>query len=201
MGPCFSTLASTALRIIPPYTQEVDDLMTDTQTPKDGGLDFDLTDIMNDEGARISDRVLPVPSKFSFVWVGTRFYAELDKIGENDEEEKTAVDQYVCLTLRADIAPVPYTAEDPAGRDAVLHFAHQLELVPGGQKQINARRRLEYVAKTRLSHPTRSADIITAATVVIMQSAPYFEHARASLPANRSKHKEYAAERGHHSLH
>lgn len=177
--------------------------MTDPKTRATDHPPPNLVELIADGGRDTAGRVLPVPANFTFVWNHIRFYGRLDRPGATDCAIDRAIDagEDLCLCLRADMAPVPYTAENPGDRAAMFKFLEGIDRRSGGRQRINARRRREYTASTRLPGPVRGADIMTAAVGVLLQSASLFERARAASSAAAPGAKPFTAERNHNQLH
>ena len=182
--------------------------MTDTKTCATGHPPQNLVELIAAGGRDTASRVLPVPADFTFVWNHIRFHGRLDRPGATDCAVGCATGsgansaEDLCLCLRADMAPVPYTAENPGGRGTMLKFVEGLDRRSGERQRINARRRLEYSASTRLPGPVRGLDIMTVAVGVLLQSAPLFERALATTsPAAAHGVKPFAAERNNTQLH
>jgi len=156
---------------------------------------IDLSAILESKEAELALQKLPVPASFTFVWHNRRFRGELDHLENGGGGDLT-------LTIRADLGPLPFSAEDPHGRRNMLEFAGHSDAGPWGHQRISKKKRLEYAVKTRLTGPVLGGDIMTAAVVVLLQSAPYFEHAKAALPVEHvAGPKVFAAERNSLFLH
>lgn len=163
------------------------------------GLNLAL--ILEQSEAQLSAQEISVPANFTFSWMGIHFCGEINELGDRTMavggQEPKALDakSALTLTIRADLALLPYSAEDKARRRAVLDFARSSDAGASSHHHINADRNLEYEVKTNLSGPLVGRDIMTTAVVVLLQSAPYFERVRAALPAPKSMGpKRYAAE-------
>lgn len=162
------------------------------------GLPFALAELIDDDdGILMSDRLLPVPANFTFVWKGIHFSGHLDNANPAGASP-TRQNKDLYLTLGAEMGPIPYTAEDGAGRRAALGFASRRVLSAGGTHQINEKQCLEFEAMTKLKGPVSGRDIMTAVVVVLLQMTRYFELARETIPARvETGNALFTAERLH----
>jgi hypothetical protein len=107
--------------------------------------------------------VLPV--RFRFRWREIKIEAEVRESGDR-----------VVLRQSLDLAPVPYSAENPGGRRYLRGLA--AHGVPVGRFAIGPKQRLALHLESPLEAPITGGAIVVAATRALLEAAPYLRLAR-----------------------
>ena len=103
---------------------------------------------------------------FSFAWRGTDFRGTVESIGES-----------MRLSLRSDLAAIPYSAENPAARGGLLAV---VDTYDGGSEAkltvVQGRMvMLEHEIPLPKSHGDTMANLITQLTMLVLNTAPYLD--------------------------
>ena len=109
--------------------------------------------------------VVRLPCDLRFTWAGIAFAARIEPAGPGGR-----------LSLRADVCPLPYSAEDAEGRSALLAL---LDLRPaGGAFAVAPGQRLEFHGTAELPPVATSALMLGHVVRFVLEVKPYLVAAR-----------------------
>jgi len=133
----------------------------------DGAVDrFDAEPLESGAYGELMRRAQRQALSFSFVWRGTDFRGTVESIGEG-----------MRLSLRSDIAAIPYSAENPAARGGLLAV---VDTYDGGSEAkltvVQGRMvMLEHEISLPKSHGDTMTNLVTQLTMLVLNTAPYLD--------------------------
>lgn len=129
--------------------------------------------------AALSGASLRLPIGFRFVWHDVRFHGRVRQ-----------VDRRVTLQLLADLAQIPFTAEDPMRRNDGLALGRARARLRHGALEVAAGSRLVHVSEIELACPPTGSGVVAAAVQAALRARPYLNLFRPQVPSALNPHAE-----------
>lgn len=124
--------------------------------------------------AALSDAKLRLPIGFRFAWQDVCFHGRVRE-----------TDRGVSLQLLAELARIPFTAEDPMRRNDGLALGRTRTRLRHGAFELAAGSRLVHVSEIAMDYPATGAGVVAAAVQAALRARPYLDlfrpHARSAI--------------------
>ena len=137
--------------------------MSDTKTLVFGGqtIPIDMGAFVTAEAGALSRRLAPI--KFNFAYAGIRFVCHCEDTGE-----------ILSLALIGDVGPLPFTAESPNGRAALMAIIDETNAEFGPVLKIG-RGRILLAHDCTLPRPLTATTLVAAACTFLIPARPYLD--------------------------
>ena len=129
--------------------------------------------------AALSDTSLRLPIGFHFIWRDVRFHGRVRQ-----------VERRVTLQLLADLAQIPFTAEDPTRRHKGLALGRAGTRLRHGALEVAAGSRLVHVSEVEVACPATGSGVVATAVQAALRARPYLNLFRPQAPPAVSPHAE-----------
>ena len=91
------------------------------------------------------------------------------------------------LVLRADIATMPYSAEAPEARKAIIAVMTAARHARWGACGLSAKQRITITSQVPIDGPTTPIDLVSAAIRFILQSRPFIHRVQQEMLAHGAR--------------
>jgi hypothetical protein len=137
----------------------------------------DLNLVLADADRRLTRLAPTPPINFRFQWQGIPFAARV--VVTDDGATR--------LRLVGDLGPVPYSAENPRGRDRLMSLVQWRGAAKPCRFAMGQRQHLNLLGDTDVAAPLTGTAIIAAAAKLLLQARPHLDLA-AEQRLNRERH-------------
>ncbi len=139
--------------------------MTDTAI----GTLPDFNEILDNAQSRLAEMHPDLPVNFRFHWREIPFTARIDDFSGQTR-----------LRLICDLGVVPYTAENPGLRQAMMGLVHTGDLGDGARYAMGGENRVNLVGDAPVPEDLSGTSIIATVTGFLLKLRPYIDLARDS---------------------
>ncbi len=112
--------------------------------------------------------------QFGFVVGDVAYHAQLHSLGDR-----------MSLLIQGDIAAVPYTAESPSGRRAIIALVGTMKPQPWGACGLSENYRITVAGEIPIASPANPISLFSSAVRFALQSRPFCQRIQQELRAHR----------------